>query len=95
MSRTRSLAKKRNIEFFISFPYEFTYWEEWDYTRLSHIMLRRQAGRGNSASYNDIIIMADTETSKSVPDTVCVNHVCIWTISLRAYHSNIVTLWGK
>ena len=95
MSRTRSLTRKRNIEFFISFPYEFKYWEEWDYTRLSHIMQRRQAGRGNSASYNDIIIMADTETSKSVPDTVCVNHVCIWTISLRAYHSNIVTLWGK
>ena len=95
MSRSRSLTKKRNIEYMESFPYTFTYWGEWDYTRLTHIMTRRQAGRGSGAAYNDIIIMADTETSKSIPNSVCVNHVCIWTMSLRAYHRNIVTLWGR
>ena len=95
MSRTRSLARKRNIEYFESFQYQHLYWKEFDYTKLSHIMQRRQAGHGNNSSHNDIIIMADTETSKSIPDTVCVNHICIWTVSLRAYHINIATLWGR
>lgn len=95
MSRSRSLTRKRNEEYFKSFQYEYLYWDEFDYTKLAHIMQRRQSGHGSNASFNDVIIMADTETSKRVQDTVCVNHVCIWTLSIRAYHINIATLWGR
>lgn len=38
--------------------------------------------------------MADTETSKEVPNTICKNYVVAWTISIRAFNTNIVTLYG-
>ena len=51
--------------------------------------------------------MIDTETSKKKPDThfidkdgsvkyqTCANHVVAWTISIRAFHKNICTLYGR
>lgn len=57
-------------------------------------MYIRRSGRGNNDSYNDCIIMADTETSKKRKDEIYHNHVCAFTISIRAYHKNIVTLYG-
>lgn len=187
MSRFRSRKTKLNTEYFSSWEYKRCHWKEFDYTILSkHIMTRAKRGRGDHTPYNDIIIMADTETSKradSLPgivtpdylllqdiiktpisisltdlknipdykqfvrecpikiqsdaipiDMIWVdwsaeypwlfpeeithpaeqlqhindlyyklkpheyeskdNHVCLWTISLRAYHYNIVTLYG-
>ena len=44
---------------------------------------------------NDCIIMIDTETSKSVPGEVCENYVVAWTITIRAFHKNICTLYGN
>ena len=44
---------------------------------------------------NDVIIMLDTETSKEKLNTVCENYVVAWTISIRAYHMNICTLYGN
>ena len=94
MSRQNSYRRTVNKAFFSELGYSRTYWQDFDYSILSHIMQRRQRGRGNSKRYNDVIIMADTETSKDHPGEVCINHVCLWTISLRAYHQNIVTLYG-
>lgn len=46
-------------------------------------------------TYNDVIIMLDTETSKKRPDSIDYdNHVCAWTITIRAFDKNIVTLYG-
>lgn len=70
------------------------YWK-WDYSILKNILNRRRAGRGTHESYNDVIIMGDTETSKKHNDgRVDENHIVAWTISIRAYHRNVVTLYG-
>lgn len=78
-------------------PYKLTYWEDFDYTILSNIMYRKKAGRKNNNSYNDVIIMADTETSKkrNYSDDNTDNHVVAFTASLRAFDRNLVTLWGR
>ena len=63
-----------------------------------HIMTIKARGRGDHTPINSVIIMADTESSKSadyIPGEAAMdNHICLWTISLRAYHQNIVTLYG-
>ena len=90
-------------------PYKMEYWESWDYSILGRIrtLYRRGRGREDRPSYNDVLIMADTETSKKHPNEyreekdgtkVAVpvhNHVVAFTVSIRAYHHNIVTLWGR
>jgi len=46
-------------------------------------------------SFNDCIIMFDTETSKKKAGSVDYdNHVVAWTITIRAFDKNIVTLYG-
>lgn len=74
--------------------YSMTYWENFNYKILSNIMYLYRAGRGSNDSYNDVIIMADTETSKK-SSGVHENHVVAWTISIRAFDRNLVTLWGR
>ena len=47
------------------------YWLDFDYEVLhDHIMTRKRRGKGDSVPYNDIIIMADTETSKKPDERV-------------------------
>lgn len=90
-------------------PYAMLHHTEFDYSILSNISVKHRTGRGSNASYNDVIIMADTETSKKHPDEYRTrrtrkgvfreyqadnNHIVAWTISLRAYNRNIVTLYG-
>lgn len=72
--------------------YKMVHHSEFDYTELKDIMYISKAGRGTHETYSDCYIMADTETSKS--DKRQDNHVCAWTISIRAYGLNIVTLYG-
>lgn len=73
--------------------YELEYWKSFDYTSLSWVMWRKRSGRKDD-TYNDVIIMGDTETSKSKILGVADNHVCAWTISIRAFNTNICTLYG-
>lgn len=74
--------------------YVFSYWRDFDFSLLSCITSIYRAGSKNREKYNDCIIMADTETSKKDPEGVKENHVCAWTISVRAYRMNICTLYG-
>ena len=65
------------------------------------MQLRRKRG-----SINDCIIMADTETSKAkvnewyydkklrIKYVPVDNYVVAWTLSIRAFDTNIVTLYG-
>ena len=87
-------------------PYRFCHYKQFDYDLLKYIPYIYTAGHGERVSYNDIIIMADTETSKKKPDIyhpdskggqyeTFENHVVAWTISLRAFNHNIVTLYGR
>lgn len=73
-------------------PYRIVYWEEYNYADLNQIIVRKKAGKNNT-SFNDCIIMADTETSKKKQGQD--NHVVAWTLSIRAFGINIVTLYGR
>ena len=47
-------------------PYAMCHYSQFNYGILTkNIISRKKAGRGDNSTYNDIIIMADTETSKS------------------------------
>ena len=98
------LLKEDYISRFV--PYKFCHYSEFNFDVLDNIMYIRRSGRGNKKTYNDVFIMADTETSKKkLKDAKQVNkldsglsarenHVCAWTISIRAFNKNICTLWG-
>lgn len=91
-------------------PYECMHHTLFHYEILDNIMFMRRPGqrpKGKKAkSYNDVIIMFDTETSKKkivnskqiskLPSgqKARENHVVAWTISIRAFEQNIVTLYG-
>lgn len=94
MSLTRRQLAERRAEWFRTYrPYVLTYWEEYDFSVFSKILTIKRAGRGLNPDINDVIIMADTETSKK-PDSQH-NHIVAWTISIRAFGINIVTLYGR
>lgn len=75
-------------------PYRLIHWNDFNFKLLDNIMYRKRAGRGSNNTYNECIIMADTETSKKKNNEVYYNHVVAWTISIRAFECNIVTLYG-
>ena len=106
MGRTADQIRRDYERKMVSMPYEFVHYKKFDYDKLKYIWHQWTRGASDRASYNDIIIMADTETSKKKPDIydpaarkqkykTHENHVVCWTISLRAYHHNIVTLYGR
>ena len=77
--------------------YKMMLWDKFDYSILSrNVMYYKKKGKFQKGSWNDLIVAADTETSKSheISDDPLPNHVCAWTISLRAFGCNIVTLYG-
>lgn len=91
---------------FSELDYKRVFWTFFDYSYLNKILTIRKAGRGTNESYNEVIIAADTETSKKRPNDTYIengkiktnayaNHVVLWTITLRAYGSNLVTLYGR
>ena len=75
--------------------YKMVHWLNFDYTILENIMYSRKPGQGDNTSFSDAIIMADTETSKKYIDRQYHNHVCAWTVSIRAFNKNLVTLYGR
>lgn len=75
--------------------YQLIRWDKYKYRKLKEIMYIRRAGHADNDTYSDCIIMADTETSKGDLKGIAENHVCAFTISIRAYHENIVTLYGN
>ena len=75
--------------------YSFIFWDRFNYEYLSNIMYIKRAGRNENDTYNDCIIMFDTETSKKDPKIIGENHVVAFTVSIRAFNKNIVTLWGR
>ena len=76
----------------LSISYDMEYWSDYDFSILNVISCKKKAGRGGNNTYNNVVIMGDTETSKKVDSKD--NHVVAWTISLRSYKHNICTLYG-
>lgn len=61
--------KRKFIEKYI--PYQLTYYSEFDFDKLGDVILyHKKAGRGRNITYNDVILMADTETSKQKVNTI-------------------------
>lgn len=87
--------RKRCEYFQNEHKYQMILWSDFDFTLLQQIMYIARSGKGHTGEiYNDCIIMADTETSKEAQGKVCRNYVVAWTISIRAFDCNIVTLYG-
>ena len=93
MNRKQLFAYRK--KYFEKWKYNFIFWDRFNYDYLSNIMYIRRAGRNENDTYNDCIIMFDTETSKKDPGVVGENHVVAFTVSIRAFNKNIVTLWGR
>ena len=94
-----------NTAYYESQGYQMMPWDSFDYSKLDKIRCIKKAGRGSHELYNDVVIMADTETSKKRDNAIYYkrgkkimevydNHVVAFTVSLRAYGCNIVTLFG-
>ena len=58
--------------------YSMTYWKDYDYTILENVMWHCKAGK-RKGTYNDVIMMFDTETSKKPLDIDALwdRHVCM------------------
>lgn len=86
----------KNYRAIQSRPYEMARWDEFDYSILQYIEVKKKRGKSNGKTYNNIIMMADTETSKKrtdgVPDH---NHICAWSLAMRAWEHTIACLWGQ
>lgn len=89
------LYKKRAAWLTANWEYERSYYKDFDYTILDNIMYITRAGRGHKGeTYNECIIMADTETSKERAGEICENYIVAWSLSIRAFNQNIATLYG-
>lgn len=83
--------------------YRYCYYLEYDYSILTNILKRKRNGSRSDIYYSTAYIMLDTETSKRAPTEYDnegkpinqVNHLCAWTISIRAFHMNLCTLRGS
>ena len=75
--------------------YSMSYYDSFDYSILKNIMYLTRSGKGHGETFNDVIMMLDTETSKETPGTICKNYIVAWTLSIRSFDQNIVTLWGQ
>lgn len=70
-------------------------WDQFDYSLFKHIIVKNRSNKSRT-TYNNLIIMADTETSKKPKMGERIdNHVCAWSCAFRAYGRNLVTLWGQ
>ena len=83
--------------------YQYVYYLEYDYTILSEILTRKKNGSRSDTTYSESYIVFDTETSKDhKPEKGAFgrwktqeNHIVCWTITIRAFHTNLCTLRGS
>ena len=73
------------------------YFDQFDYTILGEISYKKSRSK-HTGTINNLIIMADTETSKkhkSIDGGHNPNHVVAWTITIHAERHTIATLYGS
>lgn len=79
--------------------YKMVRFDKVDYSIFKLVVYRIQRGYKKGQSYNDCWLAIDTETSKKenrpADGTPWENHICAWTISLRAFHKNLITIYGS
>ena len=75
--------------------YSMVRWDLFDYSLFKHIIVKNRSNKLKT-TYNNVIIMADTETSKKPAHGERKdNHIVAWSCAFRAYGRNLVTLWGQ
>lgn len=90
----RTAAHIKNVRTWDSIEYKLTYYKDFDFSLFQCIDLKYKTKKGKY-SYNDVIIMADTETAKSIEyPRVLDNYVVAWSMAFRAFNRNLVTLYG-
>lgn len=93
---------------YANLPYKMSWWQGFRYDKLSKAIryIGRAGTKKENETYSDCWIMLDTETSKQCLNPKVIekgkeillpvdNYVVAWTISIRAWHQNIVTLYGS
>ena len=95
----RTRISKRIVHAWETAGFQRCYWKDYDFDNFKKVMVRKRSGKSGH-TYADLIIMADTETSrKDLPEELgeCAlhNHVCAWSIAFRSFHMNLCVLWGK
>ena len=83
--------------------YKYCYYLEFDFSILGEILSRVKNGSRDKKRYSESYIMFDTETSKDhEPERGAFgrwkpqpNHVCAWSVCIRAFHHDICTLRGS
>lgn len=90
---------RKGLDFFKEWQYVYCHYKEFDFETFKHIYIRTKGKKDKKVSYADLIIMADTETSKKDKNNLKKheghNHVVCWSIAFRAYNTNICTLYGR
>lgn len=90
----QTAVHNKNVRTWDTIPYKLTYYKDFNYDHFKSIDLKYKTKAGRH-SYNDLIIMADTETSKSINYPLTEdNYVVAWSIAFRAFGHNLVTLYG-
>ena len=78
--------------------YQYLHHSKYDFSKLAAcVTFHERKGRSqDTRTWNNCIIMADTETSKKSADLKVIgqNHVVAWTVSLRSNGMNLFTLYG-
>ena len=80
-------------KYFAKIKYQCVYYKDFDFGILNRVMYVTKPGR-QSDKISDCIMMLDTETSKAQPDVIGENHLVAWSLSVRAFHKNVCTLYG-
>ena len=84
---------RKELRFWSEHPYGLYYWKDFDFDNFKHIRIKKKTNK-KGTSFADVVIMADTETSRKEDDSgEC--HICAWSIAFRAYHHNLCTLYGR
>lgn len=74
--------------------YSLSDWNDYDYTQLNIVKPIKRVTKKGTETYNNAVIMLDTETSKKSKKDGEANHIVAFTISIRYKHENICTLYG-
>lgn len=90
----RTASHIKNVRHWESIEYKITYYKDFDFSNFQFIDLKYKTKKGKY-SYNDLIIMADTETAKSINYPACLdNYVVAWSMAFRSFNRNLITLYG-
>ena len=73
--------------------YRLTPWRAFDYGLLENIYIRTRYNTREKKTVNDAIFFLDTETSKSRDRED--NYIILWTLTIRVFGFNLVTLYGQ